>query len=475
MPAAATTAATAAQFVLVDVGAVLMAVPVQHVVQGIAWPRKLDLLPRRGDKGSGGAAGASCGVFNYLGAALAMLDLSLWVDVGAGHGKRAWPRALIVRAGGCQVAIAVDAVRGLHKVAADAVTRISHDDNGEQIFHSVVRCAGIDGMANVLDVPRLMALAATWSGAPTATAAVQAAQAAPAGAAKRPAPRASYGIIDGDGCRIAFPVSDLLEVLPAPALEPFQSPLTEGLCRWRGRHLPVTSVFKCFPALAGAPRRPPSLLAVFERDGQALGMLIDQVPAIGSFDAHAGSEEQEAQHTVAVADAESSLVHLVGMAALYARFPERALSRADGAVTAAAAPHANTNPCSHIVFEADGVASTPIDGIEAVLPRPPLAPSATHMAWRGQAIVLRDLRKRESADGADGGGTVIVVSAGVAPVGFVVDAVRALVQPRAGRMSRLAMPGRGVVDLLTTGDGGAQITYSTRDLAQLARAPVQGG
>jgi hypothetical protein len=155
---------------------------------------------------------------------------------------------------------------------------------------------------------------------------------------------------------------------------------------------------------------------------------------------------------------------------LYARFPERLLSRevanAADASRSAGASRDNSNASSHIVFEADGVASTPIEGIEAVLSLPALALGATHIAWRGAALPLHDLRAQTSDKGA-----VIVVQGKQAPLGFIVDAVQALVQPRAGRLSRLSMPGRGMVDLLTTASAtGGQTTYSTRDLAQMARA-----
>ena len=161
------------------------------------------------------------------------------------------------------------------------------------------------------------------------------------------------------------------------------------------------------------------------------------------------------------------LVHLVDMAALLARFPERALSLAAAAVDSG--PAARRNPSCHIVFAADGVVSTPIDGIEALLPLPALAPGAAHMAWRGNAIALHDLR---AAPGERG--TVIVVNGRHAPLGFIVDAVQALVQARAGRLSHLALAGRGAVELMTVGagagrGGGGEATYATRDLAQLAR------
>ena len=466
-------------FVVVDIGAVRMAVPVAEVVQGIATPARLDVLPRRG---AAAGAGAIIGLFNHLGQPLALLDLALWVKFGDDDTPRRYRRALIVRADGHTVAIAVDAVRGLHRIGADSITRISHDVDQNEIFHSVARCTGIDGVVNVLDVRRLMALAMTWS-ADEAGAREASAVAAPRFCAATHV-RAAYAVVAGSGCGIGFALADLREVLPAPALDAFHAPLTEGLCRWRGRHLPVTSIAKIMPALAASAPSAPTLMAVFERDGMALGVLIDQVPVIRHFTVGANDTDgadgangangvDDAGHAdgadLAVADGGASpeqLVHLVDMAALLARFPERALSLAAAAVDSG--PAARRNPSSHIVFAADGVVSTPIDGIEALLPLPALAPGAAHMAWRGNAIALHDLR---AAPGERG--TVIVVNGRHAPLGFIVDAVQALVQARAGRLSHLALAGRGAVELMTVGAGagrgGGEATYATRDLAQLAR------
>jgi chemotaxis signal transduction protein len=461
--------AGSAGYVMVDIGAVLVAVPVQDVVQGVAWPERLDLLPRR--------SGAACGVFDYLGQPVAMLDLALWVQLGGVPRPQGYPRALIVRGGGHLVAIAVDAVRGLQKIGADAVTRISHDDDADEIFHSVARSPAFTGVANVLDVQRLMALARTWSG-----------NAADVLIDNDPAPTRAplqrYAVVAGNDCQIGFEVADMVEVLPAPALAAFQSAQTEGLCIWRGRHVPVTTIARCFPELAAPASSAAPLLAVFERDGLALGVLLHQVPVIRQFALHDG------EALCAVADTDGMLVQLIGMAALYSRFPERLLSREaspaaertagrtapraagySGLSTAASvssAASAATNQSSHILFDADGVATTPIDGIEAVLELPPLAPGASHISWRGIALPLRDLRAPANQSGS--AGTVIVVKGETAPLGFIVDGVQALVQARAGRVSRLSMPGRGMVDLLTTDVGGGQATYSTRDLAQLARA-----
>lgn len=270
-----------------------------------------------------------------------------------------------------------------------------------------------------------------------------------------------------------------MAVIAAPPLARIQSALSEGVAQWRGRHVPVTSIAKCLPelALAAPTLAPAPLLAVFERDGLALGILVDQVPVIRSF-ATAGAVTADGAAVSAITDDSGGLVQLVDMHALYARFPERLLSHAASialgspvSASGTAASTIQTNACSHIVFDAGGMASTSIDGIEAVLPLPPLAAGATHMAWRGAALALRDLRAAAGTD-APARGTVIVAQGTPAPIGFIVDAVHALVQARAGRLSRLSLPGQGMVELLSTESANGAVTYSTRDLGQLARAAV---
>lgn len=438
------TAATQAQrYVLADVGATVIALPLDAVVQGLAWPAQMSVLPRR--------AGALCGVIDFQGEAVAVIDLARWVDLGgAAHERDRYQRLLVLREAGRLVAIAVDAVRGIEVLAAEAVNRIVDGDEPDEVFHSVARCPQA-GIASVLDVGRLMALAQVWRGDASAA----------AGASQVPlAPRArtgAYATMPLAGGTLGFPVSALAEVMPAPELLPFLSATTEGLCMWRGRHVPVTTIDKCFPALARKADKPPRLLALFERDGHALGILLDQVPQIRRFDVPA----DDGAEVSVIADGEGGLVHLVEPGMLFARFPETALSR-QADVDRAASDGAQRNASSHIVYRAGELVSTPIDGVEAVLPL--TGPSGEHMAWRGSAIRVVDLRPEASA-----GGVVIVVSGEGGPVGFIVESVQLLIQARAGKLSRVSLPGHGPVSILTTGEGAAQASYRTCDLAALAR------
>lgn len=451
------------QLVLAEAGAVLLALPVETVAGAVPWPApehgQAARLPRRG--------GAVCGVLDHFGAAIALLDLSLWVDIGRPREQApAYRRALILQHRGRRVAIGVDQVRGLQTLPATAIERLVHDDDPAQIFHSTVRCAGDgdDGLASLLDVERLMALAHTWS-EPAADAAIDAQADA---AVVATAPLQPCGVLAGRDCRIAFAIADLAEVVPAPPLLAFPTALTEGLCLWRARQLPVTSLARCFPALAlpPLPASPgPALMAVFQHQGMALGMLIDEVPAIVALPVAVSAQAQASSVHCAL---DGTLIHLVDSAGLFARFPEAAVSR-EHATSAQSTQgiHADaaTNEGAHLVYEAAGCAATPLAGIEAVLKLPPLEPQATHMSWRGGALALRDLRSGAGADG-----TVIVIRDAMPPAGVIVDAVKTLVQARSTRLARLRVAGRGDTTLLTTGTGAGQETYAVRHLSAASSA-----
>lgn len=464
-------AAATRQLVLADAGAVLLALPVESVAGAVPWPAPAPAhgqaarLPRRG--------GTVCGVLDHFGAAIALLDLSLWVDIGRPREQApAYRRALILQHRGRKVAIGVDQVRGLQTLPATAIERLVHDDDPAQIFHSTVRCAGDgqeghasqeghDRLASLLDVERLMALAQTWSEPGTEAAAHAQADAAAVGASAPPLQ--PCGVLAGRDCRIAFAIADLAEVVPAPPLLAFPTELTEGLCLWRGRQLPVTSLARCLPALAPAPavQAAPALMAVFQHQGMALGMLIDEVPAIVALPVAASAQAQAEAPTGGVHCAfDGALIHLVDSAGLFARFPEAAISRESAAIGTEIHGDAATNDGAHLVYQAAGCAATPLAGIEAVLKLPPLAPQATHMSWRGGALALRDLRS-----GAGPDGTVIVIRDALPPAGVIVDAVKTLVQARSARLARLRVAGRGDTTLLTTGAGAEQQTYAVCDLS----------
>lgn len=84
-----------------------------------------------------------------------------------------------------------------------------------------------------------------------------------------------------------------------------------------------------------------------------------------------------------------------------------------------------------------------------------------HLHWRGEALVLRDLRTQPAT-----GGTVVVMRKQQDRLGVIVDGLRTLVQARSARVARGSVAGEGNTDFITTGKGADQATYVMRDLAQ---------
>jgi chemotaxis signal transduction protein len=319
------------QLAEVRIDAVDVGIAADAVVQALPHPDALAAPPRR--------AGALAGVVDHGGVLVPVVDLARWVGMGEPAGPHA--RILILRDGARMLGLRVSAVGGLVDVAPDGITRLHHDDDADEVFHSVARSPETGRVLNVLDVGRLATLAGAWSGR-TAT----------APAAPPPAPAratCTYALLDAGALRLGVRASALAEVVTMPA----RAPIGDGAwCTWRGRHLAIVPPAALDPGLAddGA-----DLLAVLEHDGLALGVPVRATLRLADFTPAA-----------TVYDDDGAEVRLVDVAALFARRPEAALSRA--AQAEAPTGTGRPNDVAYVVFEADGMAATPLAALERVLP-----------------------------------------------------------------------------------------------------------
>jgi chemotaxis signal transduction protein len=399
----------------VDVG-----IAAASVVQALPMPDTLAAPPRR--------TGALAGVIDHGGVLVPVVDLARWVGTGE---RQDGPqtRILILRDGARLLGLRVSAVGGLVEVAPDGVTRLHHDDDADEVFHSVARSPETGRVLNVLDVGRLAALACAWNGG-----AVSAPETPPPAAHDKH----TYAVLDAGTVRLGVPAGALAEVIAMPA----RSAIGDGAwCTWRGRHLAIVPPAAVDPALAddGA-----DLLAVLEHDGLALGVpvratlhLKDVVPA------------------ATVYDDDGAEVRLVDVAALFARRPEAGLSRV---THAAAPPQASTgrpNDTAYVVFDADGPAATPLDVLERVLPLVD-TPGAT-MRWENAAIPVVDLRRPGHAPAEEG--QVLIVRAGERRAACVVARVHVMIPAGGGQLYRL-----GAGAFVTTDDGRERASYRIVDL-----------
>lgn len=445
------------------IGAIWVGVPADSVVQAIPFPSAPALLPRR--------QGALAGVVEHADRLVPVVDLARWVDVGSATreaGRAVTAHVLILHAAGRTIGLKVDRVGALAEVPAGDVTRLHHDDHEEEVFQCAVRLNGNDNdsdsdsdrILSLLDVDRLAHLCAAWH--------QDAAPAAPTAASKEP-PSAlrSYAVLQAGAARLALAADALSEVLPLPPLDVLGAGSGTAYCIWRGRHLAVLThaALGLEPAADGAA---PTLLAVIERAGLALGLPVHAALSLQSYDT-TGLAQPDGLLS-ALFEPDGAPLRLLDEACLFARFPEAQLSRDGGAdrrtrSDAARASAQVANAAAYIVFEGDGMYAAPIETVQRIVSLREVATDGEGaMAWEGRPIRLRDLR---TGSGDAAGGDVMVVRSGDAHVGYVVSRVHLLVPPGSGRIYRMGGAGAGW-EFIATGDNAAQASYRIVDLGALA-------
>jgi len=442
--AAAVTTTAGLRLAQASIGAVHLGIPVDAVVQAIPVPATPAFLPRR--------QGALRGVVEHLGTLVPVVDLARWVDTGAVATDKAQDaRILVLHEGGRTIGLQVDAVGGMLDVAPHLVTRLHHDDNPEDVFHSAVRSPDDGRILSLLEVGRLADLALAWSQVEQAAANTPADKSAPPSRTAR-----TWALLQTGQGRLAVAPGDLAGVIPMPPLARFGG-IGGAYCMWRGRHLPVLpadALMDTEPA-AGGDR----LLAVIEHAGLALGIRVRAALQLCALDG-AGLPASDGV-TATLFDADGLEVRLLDTARLFERFPEAALSKpATDAAGRTGKPEQprSFNAVGYIVFEADGLGAAPVGAIEHILPLVG-APAAT-MDWHGDAIPVVDLRG--AAHGASA--NVLVVRSAAGHVAYVVARVHSLIPPGTGTLYRMGGPAGQGLEFITTGKGAEQASYRTFDL-----------
>ena len=408
----------------VRIDAVDVGIAADAVVQALPQPDALAVPPRR--------TGALAGVVDHGGVLVPVVDLARWVGTGE---RRDGPhtRILVLRDGDRMLGLRVSAVGGLVDVAPDGITRLHHDDDADEVFHSVARSPETGRVLSVLDVGRLAALACAWHGG-----AVTMTDAPPLPAAHD---RRTYAVLDAGTLRLGVPAGALAEVIAMPS----RAAIGDGAwCTWRGRHLAIVPPAAVDPVLGDVGA---GLLAVLEHDGLALGVPVRATLRLADF-----------APAATVYDDDGAEVRLVDVAALFARRPEAGLSRSAHAAAPAQPSAGKPNDAAYVVFDADGLAATPLDALERVLPLVD-TPGAT-MRWGDRAIPVVDLRRPKQVPAE--AGQVLVVRAGERRVACVAARVHVMIPAGGGQLYRL-----GAGAFIMTGEGREQASYRIVDLRLL--------
>lgn len=471
-----------AQLAVATVGAVTVAMPVDAVLHALPLAGALHPLPRR--------QGALCGVVEHAGRLVPVVDLARWVDVGerADVADAKAERIMVLGDGRRSIGLRVSAVLGLTDVPAAALAPVLHDQDPEEVFHTVVKSDELDRVLSVLDVGRLIALAAAWheadDGASARTAGGAAADRATAGVpgagvptAGVPAGSVLHAVLAVGDLRFAVPASELAQVIRMPALRAIGPAGGSSYCSWRERNLAVLDgarLLGAAPVQAAAPA--PPLLAIIERGDLALGvsvraaMELRQLAAPGS-----GTGALDEALATTVFDSDGGAIEVLNTAALFARTPEANISKAAARAAADSITAQRTNSHAYIVFQTERHHATAIEPIEEIL-----ALQAAHVdaqeqllptiAWRGQPLRVVDLRAPGTPTPATCGARILVVRDAGGCTGYVVKHVVLLIPPNTGKLYRMALAGAGLVEFITTGVASEQVSYRTIDLAGSAAA-----
>ena len=439
-----------------------------HVVQAIVVPPDMTGVPRR--------AGGLVGVVTHGEQLVPVVRLEDWLQ--ADDADDAAPtvmasqdaRIVILGDGALVVGLLVDAVVGMQRCPAQAIAKLFHGDEPDEVFTGAVRVDADAPPLPLLEPARLAALAGAWSAA--AGLAVDHAHAASAarGDGAR-VPRASLGVFRIGDVRVGIAVADIGELLPTPALRPspLRHPTSRGLCDWRGRLLPVVDIGGALGAMPTNEARP--WMCVVRHGGLVLGVLVHEIVEL-----HAADLAEVADSTTLVRrelPTASGILQVIDTAALMACCPESCISLRG---EAEAAPQAlATSPHTWLVFEAAGSYATRIDCVQEIVPvpatlRPRLdAGLAVSLTWRGHAVPVRALFDGQNL--GDAARLLVVVENGGCRIAVPIAGVKAMIAPRTATLSRLRVRAE-LVDVISTAAGADRASYEVVDLEARASVPA---
>lgn len=446
----------AVRLAVAAVGGVNIGVAIDAVLQAIPAKGALTTLPRR--------QGALCGVAEHVGRLVPVVDLARWVALGAPPADAEMAeRVMMLSDGRRTIGLKVDSIRGLTDVEPQALSRVHHDDDGDEVFHTVVKSADLGLVLSILDVGRLIALASAWHEA-----------ADDADGAPRPsfdhAPPAGEKMLGallavGDA-RVALPAAELAEVIPLPELLAIGTAGSNRYCKWRDRTIPVIDMAALLARQDAGPAR---LLAIAERDGLTIGLLVHEAIELRPL-ALSAAAVPDGGIAATIFEEGTGAIQVIDTARLFARTPEASISKSAAAAGPDPREAQRANTSAYIVFQTDQPFAASIDAMEEILPL-----RAEHMdgsarlsadiEWRGQAVRLVDLRKGAEPPSARPSARIIVVKGADGYAGYVVRHVLLLIPPHTGWLYRMALAGAGPVEFITTGEGAERVSYRTIDLA----------
>lgn len=458
-------------FALAQVGAYRIGIPSASVVQVLPRPPRLMQLPRRSK--------VIEGLLQHGGRLLPVVRIDGWVDMGDAV-RREDERILVLRDGGRLIGLLVDTVMGVRRVAADQQLRIHRGEQPDELFQSAVPGQAGESSLSLLEVDRLMALADVWcdeGGVDVASGDEPQADEPPEAVGSKEA-WASFRI---GQTHAALRAADIGELIPRPPLQhglPLRSE-ARGIIRWRGRFVPVVDLAAPLGGLADPADAP--WVCVVRRGAHAVGVLVHEVSALLAVDMDTlsiplrlhGADEGPALLLGAIVSEATRTVQLVSTEGLMRLYPEVVISAGQGEDPEAQDRNAiRCTASAFMVFEAGTPFASPIQAVQEVIALPPAllasmeAGAPTTIDWRGHAVPLIDLRRREDKGSAAEPRQLVIIAEGEQRAAVAIGGVQALIPAKAAKRRRFPGGARGPIEMVMVDTPSQQASYAVLDLKQ---------
>lgn len=480
----------------VRVGTCHIAIAAADIVQAVELAAAgLTPVPRREDR----RCGALVGVVDHQGRVVPVVALDRWVPIDASSDATE-KRVLILRSGSSLIAVQIDALMGVKKLAASAIHTVCRDGAEEELFEAVTHATADRPMLCLLQVSRLMALAAAWcehAEIEPGTANPQGPNGAPAGPS---GPVSDYAVFTIGDQRWGVPTACVAQVTKTPGAE---LRLTgQRVCAiggWAQRKLPLVDLGHLHDG-AGTDRPwmtvvlhgPLAIGLVVDRCDRVIHLTSDDIFWTPTDELRAGTAMVAGMGTVllldagrlfdAIPEATISLVRAeldwkgTARSALPAGAPERV--SAATATAAAIAPADDEAPASdYLVFEADRAYASPISGLMGVTM---LTDDAVEdlsegrraaVTWRGETVGVVNMPSLDGGKAAFTPRLAVVVKGEGHDGRKSAIAVRSLTRWLAARSaprSVMRMRSIGDVTVVTPTGGRRSESLVVVDLAQMA-------
>jgi chemotaxis signal transduction protein len=397
---------------------------------------------------------------------IAVADLRKWMaappasDSTPGH-------VMLLCVDGRTIGLAVDAVRGLVRLADENIDQIHHHAQEDGFFHSVgTRDDG--SLITLLDPGILIAQVGAW--APSHDLNAQATT-----DAEVELDSAIQALVRIGNTILGFPATMVGEIVKQVQLQPLElgGGQVTGTTQWRGRLTPVVNPARTVLAVDGGN----ALTVVLAHGGLTLAFPVDEVLAVRTFSAAQVQDAATAGldndvYLGYAAEESGRRILLVDGPALLARYAVLGLDGAAAKIKVTASARAPLP--AHVVYDVGQLCAAPMHALREIVPLPSGYQASADLQdgidgqckWRGRMLPVIDLRTVD-ARACNDSARLMVVHHGEREVGLLVKDVVALLPANTGERLRFTMPGGKAMHMITVGAANERKSYQVLEVETL--------